>query len=62
MLKRFIILLLITGVAAVLAVAQDIPVKRSSIVEQYKGKPYYLHFVKQGETLFAISKAYGVEV
>ncbi|HOW31569.1 MAG TPA: LysM peptidoglycan-binding domain-containing protein, partial [Bacteroidales bacterium] len=62
MLKRFIILLLITGFAAVLAVAQDIPVKRSSIVEQYKGKPYYLHFVKQGETLFAISKAYGVEV
>jgi len=46
--------------AAVLS--QEITVKRSSVVESYKGKPYYIHFVTQGETLTAIAKAYNVSV
>jgi len=41
--------------------AQDHPtVNRSAVVEQYKGKSYYMHFVKAGETLEEIAKAYGV--
>jgi LysM repeat protein len=35
-------------------------ITRSNIVEQYNGKPVYIHFVKPGQTLYAISKAYGV--
>jgi len=42
--------------------AQEAIVTRSTVIEHFKGKPYYLHFVKQGETLFAISKAYNVSV
>jgi len=42
--------------------SQEVLVNKSSIIEQYKGKPYFVHFVKQGETLLAISKAYQVSV
>jgi len=44
------------------ALAQDIIVKRSTVIEHYKGKPYYIHFVKQGETLPAIAKAYNSSI
>jgi LysM repeat protein len=41
--------------------AQDhTTITRSTVIEQYKGKSYYMHFVKQGETLDAIANAYGV--
>lgn len=40
--------------------AQEVIVKRSTVIEHYKHKPYYIHFVKQGETLFAIAKAYNI--
>lgn len=33
---------------------------RSSVIEQFKGKSYYIHFVKPGETLSDIAKAYDV--
>jgi LysM repeat protein/ABC-type branched-subunit amino acid transport system substrate-binding protein len=42
--------------------AQEVVVKRSSVVETFKGKPYYMHFVTQGETLTAIAKAYDITV
>ena len=35
---------------------------RSSVVEKSDGKEYYIHTVKRGQTLYMISKAYGVEV
>lgn len=44
------------------AFSQETAVTRSTVIEHFKGKPYYLHFVKQGETLFGISKAYNVSV
>jgi LysM repeat protein/ABC-type branched-subunit amino acid transport system substrate-binding protein len=44
------------------ACAQDVIVKRSSVVEKYKGKPCYIHFVKSGETLTAIAKAYNISI
>ncbi|MBK7031026.1 MAG: LysM peptidoglycan-binding domain-containing protein [Bacteroidales bacterium] len=40
--------------------AQEPVIRRSAVVEQYKGNPYYLHFVKSGETITAITKAYNV--
>ncbi len=42
--------------------AQEVIVKRSSVVEKYKGKPCYIHFVKKGETLTAIAKAYNISI
>lgn len=42
--------------------AQDVFVKRSTVVENYKGKPYYMHFVSKDETLTAIAKAYQISV
>lgn len=34
--------------------------ERSKIVENFNGKPFYIHFVKEGQTLFGIAKMYGV--
>ncbi len=34
----------------------------SKITEQKDGKSYYVHMVKKGQTLYMISKSYGVEV
>lgn len=54
------ILLLLILLASVSVLAQQPEVKRSTIIENFKGKPYYLHFVAQGETLSAIEKTYQV--
>ncbi|MCK9618033.1 MAG: LysM peptidoglycan-binding domain-containing protein [Lentimicrobiaceae bacterium] len=35
-------------------------VKRSEIIEKIEGKDYYIHFVKDGQTIEAIAKAYEV--
>ena len=59
---NILLLLLIAATITQDAFGQDIIVKRSSVVETYKGKPYYIHFVSKGETLTAISKAYNVSV
>ena len=57
------ILLLFTAVTlSQHAYAQEVIVKRSLVVEHYKGKPYYIHFVNKGETLAGIAKAYNVTV
>lgn len=34
--------------------------KRSEIIENYKGAPYYMHFVQMGETVQSIAQLYGV--
>ena len=62
---RFRVFSLILIVASLLVNhvnAQDVAIKRSSVIENYKGKPYYIHFVKQGETLSGISKVYNVTI
>ena len=38
------------------------PVERSSEIVTVGGKEYYMHHVKQGQTLFGISQAYQVSV
>ncbi len=35
---------------------------RSTVVEKQDGKDYYIHTIERGQTLYMISKAYGVEV
>jgi len=35
---------------------------RSTVTEKVDGKEYYIHTVRRGQTLYMISKAYGVEV
>ncbi|MEI7499507.1 MAG: LysM peptidoglycan-binding domain-containing protein [Bacteroidota bacterium] len=35
---------------------------RSSVIETFDGREYYIHTIKRGQTLYMISKAYGVEV
>jgi LysM repeat protein/ABC-type branched-subunit amino acid transport system substrate-binding protein len=59
---RYLSLLVLLFVFAGLrpVAAQEITVKRSSVIENYKGKPYYIHFVQSGETLQAIAEAYKV--
>jgi LysM repeat protein len=57
-----LLLLLIAANFSQYACAQDVIVKRTTVIENYKGKPYYMHFVKKGETLAAIAKAYNVSV
>ncbi len=39
--------------------AQNTPVK-STIIENWKGKRYYMHFVNEGETVQALAKLYNV--
>ncbi len=54
----FIIVLLF----CVPAMSQDVSVKKSEIIENIDGTDYYLHFVKEGQTLYNIAKAYNVTV
>jgi LysM repeat protein len=42
--------------------SQDASVKKSEIIENIDGTDYYLHFVKEGQTLYNIAKAYNVTV
>ncbi len=46
----------------VLKAQAESPVKKSEIIETIDGKQYYMHFIKQGETLFEIARVYGVTV
>lgn len=40
----------------------QVTVEVSSKIEVISGKPYYIHEVKRGQTLYSISKAYKVEI
>lgn len=42
--------------------SQDVQVNRSNNKVSLGGKPYYIHIVRKGETLFAISQAYQVPI
>ena len=39
---------------------ENADITRSLIIEEYNGKEYYVHFVKPGQTLYAISRVYNV--
>jgi len=61
-LRLFILFVSIFCFSFVMVQAQNAMVKRSTVVEQYKGKPYFMHFVRRGETLGAIAIAYKVTI
>lgn len=44
--------------------AQEAPpvVNRSTIIQKVDGREYYFHAVQQGQTLFSISRAYGISL
>lgn len=58
--KRLTILITCCLLSVFALEAQEQKVVKSTIIEQYKGMPYYIHFVNTGETLSAISQVYGV--
>lgn len=41
---------------------QTLEIRKSTDIIVIKGKSYYLHVVDQGQTLFSICKAYGVDI
>jgi LysM repeat protein len=60
--KLFFIGFLFAMFPLVLKAQQESTVKKSEIIESIDGKQFYMHFIKQGETLFEIAKVYGVTV
>lgn len=62
--RKLIILWLLFGLLLVLptSIWAQVAVERSSEIVTIGGKEYYMHHVKQGETLYGISKAYQVSV
>lgn len=38
-----------------------VPVERSNVVQTVGGKQFYIHIVQRGQTVYAISRAYGVK-
>lgn len=61
--KKTVIILLFSFILNGWIAAQQVnQVKRSEVIENIDGKNFYLHFVKQGETLYEIAKAYDINV
>ncbi|MCX6285910.1 MAG: ABC transporter substrate-binding protein [Bacteroidetes bacterium] len=62
--KFFCILALITATLSLNAQTYQDQLRaiHSTVIEQKDGKSFYVHTVKKGQTLYMISKAYGVEV
>lgn len=57
--KAFISILIISIFFSVTAIAQN-AAERSTIIENYRGESYYMHFVKPGETVQSLAKLYNV--
>ncbi len=59
---KFVTIIFFLGFTSGL-IAQTTPeIKKSEIIETIDSTVYYLHFVKDGESVFAIAKAYGISV
>ena len=62
--RKLVILWIVFGLLLVLPTAMraQVAVERSSEIVKVGGKEYYMHHVKQGQTLYGISQAYQVTV
>lgn len=64
MIKRtlyaFLFIALMIIVSSPCSAQDNVTNERSKVIENYNGKPYYIHFVKDGQTLFGIARIYGV--
>lgn len=60
--KTWIIIIvgILTLNSPLLLLSQEI--KKSELIEQIGGKQYYLHTVEQGQTLYSLSRAYGLSL
>ena len=64
MYRLLIFVLLVSATLSVLSQTYQEQLKaiHSNVVEEKDGKSYFIHTVKKGQTLYMISKSYGVEV
>jgi LysM repeat protein len=63
--KNLVILFLLLNVAITgnaQSTQEQLKQMRSSVVEKIDGRDFYIHTIRRGQTLYMISKAYGVEV
>ncbi len=61
--KKFFIAGLFSILFPLLIMAQQQTIiKKSEIIENISGKQFYMHFIKQGETIVKIAEAYDVQV
>jgi len=62
--KRYIVLLYAFSILflSVSQAQENLKQIRSTQIENIKGKDYYIHTVKKGQTLYMISKAYGADI
>ncbi|MBN1339986.1 MAG: LysM peptidoglycan-binding domain-containing protein [Bacteroidales bacterium] len=61
--RSFFTAIIIIVAASVAASGQEpVSVIKSDITEKIDGTTYYLHFVKEGETIYSLARAYGVDV
>lgn len=58
----FLILLAATPGSRAQTGSEQLKQMRSQVTEKIDGRDYYIHTVKRGQTLYMISKAYGVDV
>ena len=58
---KFVIVLFVLLACGRLS-AQHVEVHKSTDIVVIKGKSYYLHVVEDGQTLYSICKAYGVDI
>lgn len=58
---RLIVVILLSWMCAEVA-AQTVAIPKSTDIVVIRGKSYYLHTVQQGQTLYSICKAYGVDL
>jgi LysM repeat protein/ABC-type branched-subunit amino acid transport system substrate-binding protein len=58
--KRIVIVALFFVFPVFSLFSQEQKIKRSDIIENLRGMPYYIHFVNAGETLTALAEAYAV--
>lgn len=56
----FLVLVSCLGIFSVQAQVEPVEVVPSGTIQEVEGRPYFFHHVKQGQTLYSISRAYGV--
>jgi ABC-type branched-subunit amino acid transport system substrate-binding protein len=56
------ILLIAPFIVSAQSTQEQLKQMRSTVIEKIDGRDFYIHTIKRGQTLYMISKAYGVEV
>lgn len=59
--RKYLLLLLLLVAGSASALWAQVPVEVSHQVQVVNGKKYYIHIVQQGQTVYSISRAYGLK-